>query len=58
MKTLAFISHKGEVGKSTLAIHLAVQAHLQGLDRLLVDFDIVSRAASEWASIRQMNNQS
>ena len=53
MKTIAFISHKGGVGKSTLAIHLAVQAHLQGLETLLVDLDSISSTASEWASIRQ-----
>ncbi len=53
MKTIAFTSHKGGVGKSTLAIHLAVQAHLQGLDVLLVDLDSISRTSSEWASIRQ-----
>jgi len=53
MKTIAFISHKGGVGKSTLAIHLAVQAHLRGLETLLVDLDRISSTASEWASIRQ-----
>ena len=53
MKTLAFISHKGGTGKSTLAIHLAVQAHLQGLETLLVDLDDISKTASDWASIRQ-----
>jgi chromosome partitioning protein len=53
MITIAFISHKGGVGKSTLAIHLAVQAHLSGLETLLVDLDSISRTASEWGSIRQ-----
>jgi len=53
MKTIAFISHKGGVGKSTLAIHLGVQAHLSGLETLLVDLDSFSNTASEWASIRQ-----
>jgi Mrp family chromosome partitioning ATPase len=48
---------KGLDDDSLLPIHLAVQAHLQGLDTLLVDLDIVSRTASEWATIRQMNNQ-
>ena len=53
MKTIAFISHKGGVGKSTLAIHLAAQAHLRGLETLLVDLDSISSTASEWTSIRQ-----
>ncbi|MBT3725783.1 MAG: ParA family protein, partial [Gammaproteobacteria bacterium] len=39
MKTLAVISHKGGTGKSTLAIHLAVQAQSEGRDTLLVDLD-------------------
>jgi len=55
LKTLAFISHKGGVGKSTLAIHLAVEAHQQGLETLLVDLDSISSTASEWASIRKDN---
>jgi chromosome partitioning protein len=53
LKTLALISHKGGVGKSTLAIHLAVQAHQQGLETLLVDLDSISSTASEWAGIRE-----
>jgi len=53
MKTLALISHKGGVGKSTLAIHLSVQAKQQGLETLLVDLDNISSTASEWASMRE-----
>ncbi len=54
MKTIAFISHKGGVGKSTLAIHLAVQAKQQGQETLLVDLDSISCTASEWAGIRDL----
>ncbi len=53
MKTLALISHKGGVGKSTLAIHLSAQAKQQGLETLLVDLDSISSTASEWASNRE-----
>jgi len=52
MKTLAVISHKGGTGKSTLAIHLAVQAQSEGRDTLLVDLDNQSSTVAEWASIR------
>lgn len=52
MKTLAVVSHKGGTGKSTLSIHLAVQAQLEGRDTLLVDLDHHSSTVAEWASIR------
>jgi|GEM_PF-1156815 chromosome partitioning protein len=52
MKTLAVISHKGGTGKSTLAIHLAVQAQSEGRDTLLVDLDNQSSTVAGWASIR------
>ena len=53
MKTLAFISHKGGTGKSTLSIHLSVAAEQQGLETLLVDLDSISSTVSEWASLRE-----
>ncbi|MCK5665934.1 MAG: ParA family protein [Thiotrichaceae bacterium] len=53
MKILAFISHKGGTGKSTLSIHLSVAAEQQGLETLLVDLDTISSTASEWASVRE-----
>ena len=52
MKTLAVVSHKGGTGKSTLSIHLAVQAQSEGRDTLLVDLDNQSSTVAEWASIR------
>ena len=52
MKILAFISHKGGTGKSTLSIHLSVAAEQQGLETLLVDLDSISSTTSEWASVR------
>ena len=55
MKTFAFFSHKGGTGKSTLAIHLAVQAYTEGLEVLLVDLDHHSATVAEWASIRTQN---
>ena len=39
MKTLAVIALKGGSGKTTVATHLALGAHLRGLDTLLVDID-------------------
>ncbi len=55
MKTLAFISHKGGTGKSTLSIHLSVIAEQHGLETLLVDLDSISSTASEWATIREQD---
>ena len=52
MKTISLISHKGGTGKSTLAIHLAVEAHKQNLDTLIVDLDHRSSTVAEWAAIR------
>ena len=39
MRTLAVIALKGGSGKTTLATHLALAAHLRGLDTLVVDID-------------------
>lgn len=46
MKTLAVISRKGGAGKTTLAINLAVTAHLAGLKVMLADID-PQRSASD-----------
>ena len=51
MKTLAIISQKGGVGKTTLAVHLAVTAQLRGLQALLIDLDPQS-SAEEWGDSR------
>jgi chromosome partitioning protein len=39
LKTLAVIALKGGSGKTTVATHLALAAHLRGLDTMLVDVD-------------------
>lgn len=46
-------SNKGGCGKSTLAIHLAVTAHMMGCDTVLADLDAHSQTVKEWASIRE-----
>lgn len=39
MRTVAVIALKGGSGKTTIATHLALAAHLRGIDALLVDID-------------------
>lgn len=46
MKTLAVISRKGGAGKTTLAVNLAITAHLAGLKIMLADID-PQRSASD-----------
>lgn len=46
MKTLAVISRKGGAGKTTLAVNLAITAHLAGLKVMLADID-PQRSASD-----------
>ena len=48
MKTLGVIAQKGGTGKTTLSIHLAVQASLSGVRVLLVDIDPQASATSWW----------
>lgn len=48
MKTLSLIAQKGGTGKTTLSIHLAVQASLTGLKVLIVDIDPQASATSWW----------
>ena len=52
MRTIAMISQKGGVGKTTLAIHLATALEAEGLQTLLVDLDPQTSAA-EWKDARQ-----
>jgi chromosome partitioning protein len=52
MLTIALISQKGGVGKTTLAIHLATAFEVQGRQTLLVDLDPQTSAA-EWKDARQ-----
>src|SRR3954463_4649706 len=55
MQTLALVCQKGGSGKTTLAIHLAVEAAVQGLRVLLLDLDPPASAA-RWADRRQAAN--
>lgn len=48
MKTLSLIAQKGGTGKTTLSIHLAVQASLGGAKVLLVDIDPQASATAWW----------
>lgn len=48
MKTLSLIAQKGGTGKTTLSIHLAVQASQDGLKILLVDIDPQASATAWW----------
>jgi chromosome partitioning protein len=48
MKTIGMIAQKGGSGKTTLSIHLAVQASLSGLRVLLVDTDPQGSSGAWW----------
>lgn len=52
MKTIAIISQKGGAGKTTLAVHLAVCAHLAGHSTAIVDLD-PQATARKWADKRK-----
>ena len=54
MPTIAIISQKGGVGKTTLAIHLAAAAQDTGAVALIVDTD-PQATASQWATWRKDN---
>jgi chromosome partitioning protein len=51
LKTISFISQKGGVGKTTLAIHLAVAYAADGLNVVILDLDPQASAA-EWKDFR------
>jgi len=51
MKTVAIISQKGGAGKTTLALHLAVAAELDGRPTAIIDLD-PQASASGWKDIR------
>lgn len=51
MKTIAIISQKGGAGKTTIAVHLAVEAQLRGFNVAIFDLDPQASAAS-WADKR------
>jgi len=50
-KTIAIVSQKGGVGKTTLAIHLAAEAEQRGEVALIIDAD-PQASACEWSSWR------
>lgn len=52
VRTIAVISQKGGVGKSTIAVHLAVAGTLAGLRTALVDLD-PQATARKWGDDRQ-----
>jgi chromosome partitioning protein len=51
MKTVAILSQKGGTGKTTLALHLAVEAERSGAATLIVDLD-PQASASSWGDLR------
>lgn len=51
MKTLAILSEKGGAGKTTLAVHLAVAAHLAGFETAIIDLDPQGSSA-DWSDRR------
>lgn len=52
MKVLAILSQKGGAGKTTLALHLAVEAERLGFTTAIIDLDPQASAAS-WGDGRQ-----
>ena len=48
MKRIGLLAQKGGTGKTTLGVHLAVQATLDGLKVLLVDIDPQASATRWW----------
>ena len=52
MKTLAVLSRKGGTGKTTLAIHLAVEAERTGHTTVLIDLD-PQASAGKWNDHRE-----
>jgi chromosome partitioning protein len=52
MKTVAILSQKGGTGKTTLALHLAVEAERSGAATVIVDLD-PQASASSWSDLRQ-----
>jgi chromosome partitioning protein len=54
MQAISILSRKGGVGKTTLAVHLAVAAGQQGASVALVDLD-PQKSAGDWWRARSVN---
>jgi chromosome partitioning protein len=52
MKTVAIVSQKGGVGKTTVALHLAVAAERDGKPAVIIDLDPQASAAT-WKDLRE-----
>jgi chromosome partitioning protein len=52
MKTVAIISQKGGVGKTTVALHLAVSAERDNKSTVIIDLD-PQASASTWKDLRE-----
>lgn len=52
MKTVAIVSQKGGVGKTTVALHLAVAAERDGKPTVIIDLDPQASAAT-WKDLRE-----
>lgn len=52
MKTIAILSQKGGVGKTTIALHLAVAAELDRKPTVVIDLD-PQASASTWRELRE-----
>ncbi len=57
LRTVAVVALKGGSGKTTIAAHLALAAHLRGVDTLVVDTD-PQRSVSEVLSAREAEGPS
>lgn len=51
-KVLAILSEKGGAGKTTFTVHIAVAAHLAGLDVAILDTDPQQASAADWCERR------
>jgi chromosome partitioning protein len=57
MHTIAILSQKGGAGKTTLAVHLAVEAEKSGFSTAIIDLD-PQASATGWADSRQQETPS
>ena len=55
MKIISVLSQKGGAGKTTLVVHLAVAASLDGKSTAVIDLDAQANAA-EWGDSREADN--